>query len=148
MERMGAVHDARAVGGAAREFDRGLDALGAGVGKEHLVEIRHIFEQLLGEHTRQRRDVELHQIGQVGVEHALERFAQRRMIAANRKNAEPAQQVEITRAVAVEQILALPLLKTDIIADRLQDAHQLLVEITSMHGTALRLAVHKHLGNV
>src|ERR1700689_3837422 len=137
MECMGAVHDARAVGGAAREFDRSLDALGAGVGKKHLVEIRHVFEQPLGMHARKGRDVELHQIGQVAVEHALERFAQRRMIAANRKNAEPAQQVEITRTVAIEQILALTLLKTDIVADRLQDAYELLVEMTSMHGTAL-----------
>ena len=54
MERVGAIDDARAIGGAAREFDRRLDALGAGIGEEHLVEIRHMLEQPFGEHAGQR----------------------------------------------------------------------------------------------
>jgi hypothetical protein len=42
----------------------------------------------------------------------------------------------------------LPLLKADVIADGLENPYELLVEMARMHGTALRLAVHKHLGNV
>jgi hypothetical protein len=91
VERVRAIDDARPAGGAARELDRGLDAFGAGIGKEHLVQIGHVFQQPLGQHARQRRDVELHEIGQIAVEHALQRLAQRRMIAANRKNAKTAQ---------------------------------------------------------
>ena len=88
---MGAVHDARPPGGAAGELDRGLDAFRAGIGKKHLVQIGNVFQQPLGQHAGQRRDVELHEVGQIAVEHALQRLAQRRMIAADRKNAKTAQ---------------------------------------------------------
>jgi hypothetical protein len=47
-----------------------------------------MFEQTLREHAGERGNVKLHQIGQIAVEDAFERLAQRRMIAANRKNAE------------------------------------------------------------
>ncbi len=85
---MSAIHDARPAGGAARELDRGLDTLRAGVGEEHLVQIGHVLEQAFGQHAGQRGDVKLHEIRQVGVEHALQGMAQHRMVAANRKNAE------------------------------------------------------------
>ena len=91
MEGVGAIDDAGPAGRAARELDRGLDGFGAGIGKEHLVQIWHMFEQAFRQHAGQRRDVELHQIGQIAVEHAFQRLAQRRMIAANRKNAKTAQ---------------------------------------------------------
>ena len=122
--------------------------LRAGIREKHLVQIRHIFQQPLGQHAGERRDVKLHEIGQVAVEHALQRRAQRRMIAADRKNAKPAQQVEITHAVAIEEVLALPLLKADVVTDGLENAYELLVQMARMHGAALRLPVHKHLGNV
>ena len=91
MECMGAVHDARAVGGAAREFDRGFDTFRPGIGKKYLVQIRDIFQQAFGQYARQRRYVQLHQVGQVAIEDALQGLAQGRMIAADRKNAKPAQ---------------------------------------------------------
>ena len=88
---MGAVHDARPAGGAARELDRSFDTFRPGIRKKHLVQIGHIFEQAFGQHARQRRNIELHEIGQIAIEHALQGLAQRRMIAANRKNAKSAQ---------------------------------------------------------
>ena len=91
MKRMRAVDDAGTSGRAARELDRGLDRLRAGIGEKHLVQIGHVFEQALGQDAGKRRDVELDEIGQVAVEHALQGRAQRRMVAANRKNAETAQ---------------------------------------------------------
>jgi hypothetical protein len=90
----------------------------------------------------------LHQIGQVAVEDALQRLTQGRMIPPDRKNAKTAQQIKIARAITIEQVLTLALLKAHIVTDRLQDPYQLLIQVARMHGTALRLAVHKHLGNV
>src|SRR5437762_122986 len=78
---MGAVDDAGTTGRASRELDRRFYRFRAGIGEKHLVQIRHIFQKALGEHTRQSRDVELHQIGQVAVEHALQCRPQRWMVA-------------------------------------------------------------------
>ena len=91
VEGMGAVHDARPPGGAARELDRSFDTFRAGIRKKDLIQIGHVFQQTLGQHAGKRRNVELHEIGQVAVEDALQRLAQRRMVPANRKNAKTAQ---------------------------------------------------------
>ena len=145
---MGAIDDAGPAGGAARELDRGLDAFGAGIGEEHLVQIGHVFQQPLGEHAGERRDVELDQIGQVAVEHAFQRLAHRRMVAPDRKHAKAAQQVEIARAIAIVEVLPLPLLEADIVADGLENPNELLVQMPIMHGAALGLTVREHLGHV
>ena len=91
MEGVGAIHDARPAGGAAGELDRRLDAFRAGIGEKHLVQIGHEFQQAFRQHAGQRRHIELHEVGQVAVEHALQGLAQRRMVPANRKNAKTAQ---------------------------------------------------------
>ena len=91
MKGVGTGDDAGPPGGATGEFDRGLDGLGAGIGEKHLVQIWHMFEQSLRKHPGQRGDVELHQIRKIGVEDAFQGVAQRRMIAADRKNAKSAQ---------------------------------------------------------
>jgi hypothetical protein len=70
------------------------------------------------------------------------------MVPANRKNAKPAKQIEISRAITIKEVLPLSLLKADVVADRLEHAHKLFIEVTRVHGTPLRLPVHKHLGNV
>jgi len=70
------------------------------------------------------------------------------MVASDRENAKTAQQVEITHSIAIKKVLALPLLEPDVVADCFQDAYQLFVQVARMHGTALRLPLHKHLGNV
>ena len=91
VKRMGTGDDAGTAGRAARELDRGLDGFGAGIGKEHLVQIWDMFQQAFRQHTGERGDVKLHQIGKIAVEDAFQRLTQRRMIAANRKNAKSAQ---------------------------------------------------------
>ena len=121
MERMGAVHDAGPAGGAAGEFDRGFDTFRAGIRKKDLVQIRHVFQQPLGQHAGQRRNVELHQVGQVAIEHALQRLRSAGWFRPIAKTPNPLSRVEIAGAVAIEQVLALTLLKADIIADRLED---------------------------
>ena len=70
------------------------------------------------------------------------------MIAPDRKHAKAGQQVEIARPVAVVEVLPLPLLEADIVADGLENPYQLLVKVARMHGTALRLPLHKHLESV
>jgi hypothetical protein len=67
------------------------------------------------------------------------------MIAAKRENAEAAQQIEITIAVTVKEILPLSALKTDVIADGFQNPDELLVEVSGVQSVALELAVRKHL---
>jgi hypothetical protein len=70
------------------------------------------------------------------------------MIAADREYAKSAQQVQITGAIAVEQVLPLPFLEPNIVSDRFENAYQLFVQMPGVHGTALTFALHKHLGNV
>ncbi len=86
-----AIDDAGPAGGAAGELDRRFDAFRAGIGEKHLVQIWHIFKQAFGEHAGQRRNIQLHEIGQIAVEDALQGLAQRRMVPPNRKNAKSAE---------------------------------------------------------
>src|SRR5262249_7072472 len=76
--------------------------------------------------------VELDQIGQIRIEHAFERFAQRRMIAPDREHPVSAQEVEIFASLAVEQILSGAAAESNIVSDRAQDPHHLLVEMARM----------------
>ena len=48
---MRAINDAGPPGSATGELDGGLDAFRAGIGEKHLVQIRDIFEQPLGQHA-------------------------------------------------------------------------------------------------
>ena len=129
MEGMTAIDEPRPAGGCAGELDGGFDRFGAGIGEEHLLAIGNPRQQPLGKHAGERRHVHLHEIGQVGIEHALEHVAHRRMIAADREHAPPAQQVEVFRPVPVVEVLAAPRAKSDVIADGLEHPHHLLVEV-------------------
>ena len=70
------------------------------------------------------------------------------MAPTEREDAEPREKVEVSPAVTIEQVLALALLEPDIVSDGLENPDQLLIQVAGMHRTALRLALHKHLGNV
>ncbi len=70
------------------------------------------------------------------------------MVASDREHTETAQEVEIAHPVAVIEILRLPLLETNVVADGFEYADKLLIEMARMHGASLRLALYKHLGNV
>ena len=107
-----------------------------------------MLEQPLRQDTGQRRDIELHQVGQVGVEHALQCLAHHRMVAAEREYAKAAEQVEIARAITVVEVLTGALLEADVVADGFEDADELLVEMPGVHRTALRFARREHLGEI
>ena len=75
MKGMLAVNDPRLAGRGARKFQRCFDRLRSGIGEEHLLEIRRVAQQALGQYTGQRGNVHLHEIGKFGVEHLLESVA-------------------------------------------------------------------------
>ena len=144
---MVAEDQSRPAGRRARELDRAFDGLGAGIGEEHFVEIGHVRQQPLGEDSGERRDIELHEIGKLAVEHAFQRIAQRRMVAPDAEHAEAAQQVEIARARGIEQILTGAAAELDVIADRAQHADHLLVEMAAVHVIAVGLALGEQRGD-
>src|SRR2546423_1564897 len=71
----------------------------------------------LGQNARQRRNIHLHQVRQIRVEHALQRGTNRGMVAAEGKNAEAAHQIEVADNLAVIEILSASLAKSHIIPD-------------------------------
>jgi hypothetical protein len=113
----------------ARELDGGFDGFRARIRKKNFVEKRDMTQQSLGQDAGQRRDVHLNKIGQVAVEDVFERVAHIRIIAADREDAKAAQQVEIARVGAVEQILAATGLEADVKSDGLEDSHHLVVQM-------------------
>src|SRR5262249_15647198 len=66
-----------------------------------------------------------------------EGIAQGRMIASERKHAPSAHQVEIACSLPVDEVLAVALAEPDVESHRLEDAHQLLVEVARVQGVAL-----------
>src|SRR3954469_1620937 len=132
-----AIDDPGPAGRRARELDRSLDRFRAGVREEYFFKMRHEREQPLGEQARKRRDIHLNQIGQIGVEHALERSAYCRMIAPDREHAIAAQQINIPLTLAIVEVLSLSLAKADVIPDGPEHPHHLLVEPTGVEIEAL-----------
>ena len=63
------------------------------------------------------------------------------MIAADAEHAPAGEQVEVAVALAVEEILPLPRAEADVVADRLQHPHHLLVHVRGVQRVALRLAL-------
>src|SRR5450759_1524653 len=70
------------------------------------------------------------------------------MIAPDRKHSEATQQVEIADPLAIEQILAAAATEADVVADRSQHAHHLLVQVGSMHRVAVAFARGEQSGDV
>ena len=116
-----------------------LDGLGAGVRKEHLLEIGRVGEQPLRENAGEHGDVHLDEVRQIAAEHRLQRVTQYGMVAADGEHAPATEEIEVLVALAVEQILALAGTKADIVADRLQHADHLLVHVGGVQRVAFRL---------
>ena len=142
------VDDGLAARGRACEFDRRFDAFSAGIGEKDLIEIRCVDEEALGQDAGERRNVHLDEIRQLAVEYALEGFAQVRMVTTDREHAESAEQVEVAAALAVVQILPGAAAEACVVADRLENPHQLAVEVPAMHGIALGFPLIEQSGQV
>src|SRR5262249_41650029 len=90
----------------------------------------------------------MNQIRKVGIEDALERFAQGRVISSDRKNAKAAQQVEIADALPIVEILPLAAAKADIVSNGFEDPNHLLIEMARMHGKTVAFALRKQVSDV
>src|SRR5262249_30185714 len=113
-----AVHDSWPARCRSRKLERCLDRFRSGICEERLVKVRNVREQLLGKNAGERRYIHLHEIGKFAVKNTFQRVAHRRMDAPDRKHPKAAEEIEITGALAVVEILTLTTTKTDIIADR------------------------------
>src|SRR6187455_2832790 len=105
MKRVRAIHNARASSCGARKFQCSLDRLGPGIREEHLVQVRNPMQQALSQHASKRGEVELHEIGKLGVEHPLECLAHCWMVASEGEHSPATEQVQITLAPRVIKIL-------------------------------------------
>ena len=141
VEGVAAIGDAGPPRRRAAEFDRRLDALGAGIGEERLLQMRHALKQPLREDASQRRHIHLNEIGKFDVEHLAQRVVYGRMIAPDGEHPEAAEQVEIFRARAVPQILPLAAHETRIVADGLEHPHHLLVHKARVQRVAFGFAL-------
>jgi hypothetical protein len=70
------------------------------------------------------------------------------MITPDREHAKAGQQIEIARTLAVVEILPLPLLEADIVANGLENPNELLVQIPIMQRAPLGLTVREQLRHV
>ena len=148
MEGIRAVHEAITAGRPARELHGCLDRFPARIGEDHPVEPGRIVQQPLGQDAGQRRNVHLHKVGKIAREDARQRVAKAGMVAADAEHAPAAQQIEVTRARAVKQVLTGAAAKAEIVADGTQHAYHRLVHMARMQCVALRLAFREQRGDV
>src|SRR5262249_50883737 len=90
----------------------------------------------------------MNQIRKVGIEDALQRLAQGRVISPDRENTKAAQKVEIADALPIVQILPLAAAKADIVSNGFEDPNHLLIEMASMHGKTVEFALRKQVSDV
>ena len=130
VERVVAVDDASATGGVAGELQRRLDGLGAAVAEVDPIEVWCRGEQPLGQHARERRRVELGQVGQIGVDDVVNGLPDHGLVSAQREHSEAGEHVEVLAAVGVVQVGARRSGVDLVESDRVQHARQLRVEIS------------------
>ena len=129
VEGMVAVDQLCPAGGLACQLDRRLDRLGPRVAEEDALLPRHARDELLGQHPRQRRDVHLHGVGEIGGQHVGERALDRRVIAPDGEDAEPGEQIEVALPLAVVEVGPLGAHVVAIEADRLEHLDHLRVQV-------------------
>jgi hypothetical protein len=131
------------------ELDRRLDGLGARVAEEHPADAgvrpRH---QLLGKQAWQQRAVHLHHVRQVKVERLVQRGLDGRMAPAERVDAEPGQEVEVTPAGVVVEVAAL---SPDVVAvepESSQRPRQLMVHEPLVQSEVLSRSFRERAGHI
>ena len=140
MKAVFAIDDAGTARRGARKLDGAFHGFRTGVDKECFFQMRHACDKFFCEQAGERRHIELDKTRQVSVEYALERVADDWMIAANRKGAETAQQIEITFAIAVIEIRPFGAAEADVIADGSQHADHLIIEVPAVERVSVAFA--------
>ncbi len=148
VESLVAVEDARPAGGHAGELDGRLHRLGAGIAEKGALHARQAGQQLLRQDAGQQRDVELHQPRQLCVQHLAQGRGHRGVVASQGEDAEAAQQVEVAAARHVVEVRALAAREVDVVAQSLQHAHQLRVQVLLVQGVLLALALGQDRGKI
>src|SRR5262252_7813023 len=70
------------------------------------------------------------------------------MIAPDRENSIPAQQVEIASPLSIVQILTLAAAKANVVTNRFKQANHLLVEMAAVHSVTIAPAPRKQLSKI
>jgi hypothetical protein len=141
MKGMIAIDNHGTTSEGACKFHGRFDSLSSRIRKQDFVEIWNPLQQALGQYGSQPGSIHLDQVWQIAVEDTLERRSDHRMVAADGKHAETAQQVKIPRTVAVIEILPFAAAKADIKVDRLKHPHQLVIAVPSVQLIAIALVL-------
>jgi len=139
VEGVSRVEDARAPSRRSRELHRPLDGLGARVGGDHGRDTRRgPGDESLGKGSRQQAHAELGEVGGARVHEVAQRGDHVGVIAADREGPVPAQQVEITLSLGVDQVHALAVRPLAVEPERSHDPAQLGVQeaVVEIHRVA------------
>ena len=148
VEGVVAVQHALLGGGVAGELQRCLDRLGPAVAEVDPVHPRCLGQQPLGEQPRQQRGVELHPVGQLSVEHVVQRLADDGMVPPGRENPESGQEVGVPVALAVVEVGTLGSFVDVVEADGVQHPGQLGVEVATGQLVSLPAARAQETGQI
>ena len=125
VERLAGVEQTRATGRALGELDRGLDALGARVGEEHVVQATtDAGLEFAREHGGQRRNLELHHRRQLERQGILQRPDNRRVIPAKVADGVSSEEVKVPIALGIPEVGTLGPHVLPVEADRAQDGRE------------------------
>jgi hypothetical protein len=148
VEGVAGVQDARPPGGRAGEFHRALDGLGSRVGRHHRRNTcRRTLDERLRERAREHAHAELGEVRAVRVQQLAQGGDHVGVAAADREGPVAAQQVEVARAVGVDQVRALAVCPDTVEAERAHDPPELGVQVAVVQLHCLTGARSQHVGD-
>ena len=123
-------HDAPAPGRAAGELEHGLHRLGAAVREEAPVGVvRHARNERLGEEPGQGLALHLHEVGKLQRHRVAECLLDHGMTPAEREHTEAGEKVEVSRAIAIEEVRTLGSHVVTVETERAQDLRHLRIDV-------------------
>src|SRR5439155_11475690 len=102
---------------------------------------RSPLEELLRNEAGKQRQVELHHVGELGVENVVQCLPNHRMIAADAVNTEPGQEVEVAVAFLIPEVRPLGPDHLAVETDRVEHARHLMVEMFLVQSRRLASAL-------
>ena len=148
MKSVTAVDDAGPRCCGTCKFQRRLDCLGSRVCEENLLQIGDVTEQAFGQQPRQSGHVHLDQIRKFSIEHLFQGIAHEPVIAPKSEYAPSTQKIEVSSALAIEEILAGAAHVSTVEPEGLEHPDHLLVEIAGMQRISFSLPLGEEFGDV